>query len=74
MGTGVAGGVGCGVGLTTTTRGKRATDGGCVEGGGRSILGIGATTIAPGSAATMTRSGLRRAEVVGDLAEARSNL
>ena len=35
---------------------------------------MGATTIAPGSAATMTRSGLRRANAGKGLAEARSNL
>lgn len=36
---GVAGGVGCGVGLTTTTRGKPASDGGGVE--GRQTVGNG---------------------------------
>jgi hypothetical protein len=35
---------------------------------------MGATTIAPGSAATMTRSGLKRANAGEGLAEARSNL
>ena len=42
-GTGVAGGVGCGVGLTTMTRGNKVPEGGL--GGGRRMVGIGATTI-----------------------------
>ena len=70
--TGVAGGVGCGVGLTTTTRGNIPTAVGGVDGAGRSMLGIGATGIAPGSAATMTGSGLTSTD--GCLAEARSSL
>ena len=73
-GTGVAGGVGCGVGLTTTTRGKRPPDGGGVEGGGRRMLGTGATTIPLGSAATMMGSSLGRGGRVGGLTVARSSL